>query len=62
MNETAHQADGRQRAEDIAEEADDLGVIARVEFMESFMTTLRENYCLHCWGTTLPCDCSESSR
>lgn len=57
VNETEAQAAGRERAEDIAEEADDMGVLARIEFMESFMATLRENYCFHCWGTTLPCHC-----
>jgi hypothetical protein len=59
MSETVPQIAGRLAAEDICEDADDMGTVARFEFMESVMKTIRENYCTTCWGTTLPCQCRE---
>jgi hypothetical protein len=48
--ETLSQAEGRLRAEELAEEMADMRYSDRRQFIASFMSTLRSQFCLSCGG------------
>lgn len=55
--ETVPEAEGRLRAVELANDLNEMAQPARDQFIQAFMTELRERFCLACGSNDPRCQC-----